>query len=236
MFSVILPTTRPDLLPRALRSIAAQTLPPAEVLVLHDGGAAPDVGTWPFEVRAIGITPRQGPSAARNALAALSRSQWLAFLDDDDEWLPEHLASLAPFARGALAFSDAILTHEAEGWSRPFRFRFTPQLLRRTNPIILSGVALPKEAFWRVGGFDSSLTRYEAWDFFLRVQEAGVEIVRVPHETLHYRFSSRSLTADDARMRESFRTFCDKHDLADIGRATFASMLKDPAFAADRDE
>ena len=235
LFSVILPTTRPDLLPRALRSIAAQSLLPAEVLVVHDGGPALDIGRLPFPVRSIGIQPRQGPSAVRNAAVALSTSELIAFLDDDDEWMPEHLASLAPAAGRALAFCDAELTNESEGWSAPFRFRFTPALLRRTNPIILSGIALPKEAFWRVGGFDAALARYEAWDFFLRLQEAGVEIVRVPKATLNYRFSQRSATADDGAMAEAFARFCRKHGLKDLPRANFASMLRDPTFAADRD-
>jgi glycosyltransferase involved in cell wall biosynthesis len=233
---VIIPTTRPDLLPRALRSVAAQTMPPLEVLAVCDGGPPPDAGTWPFPLRAVGIAPRQGPSAVRNAAVALSRSDHVAFLDDDDEWLPEHLAALAPSAERHLAFSDAIVTHEGEGWSRRFAFRFTPALLRRTNPIILSGVAMPKRAFWEVGGFDPTLRRYEAWDLFLRVQAAGTQIVRVPRATLHYRFSDRSVTADDQAMEDAFAVFRSRHGLIDLPRASFASMLTDRRFAKDRED
>ncbi len=233
---MIIPTTRPDLLPRALRSVAAQTMPPLEVLAVCDGGPPPDAGSWPFLLRTVGIAPRQGPSAVRNAAVTLSRGEHVAFLDDDDEWLPDHLAALAPAAERHLAFSDAIVTHEGEGWSRRFAFRFSPQLLRRTNPIILSGVAMPKRVFFQVGGFDQALRRYEAWDLFLRVQAAGAGIVRVPGTTLHYHFSDRSATADDQAMADAFAVFRHRHGLLDLPRASFASMLTDPRFAADRDD
>lgn len=236
MFSVIVPTVRSDLLPRALRSVAAQTLAPLEVLVLHDGGSPLPIGDWPFPVRALGVQPRQGPSGARNAAIALAEGEQIAFLDDDDEWLPDHLQQVAEASRQGFAFTDALLMHEGEGWAAPFRFRFGPDTLLRTNPIILSTVALSKQAFWRVGGFDLRLARYEAWDLFLRLRDAGTSMVRVPEVSVHYHYSPRSVTADDGAMARAFAQFRTKHSLGDLPRASFASMLRDPRFAADRDE
>lgn len=233
-FSVIIPATRPDLLPRALRSVAAQTLLPREVLVLHDGGPPLELGGWPFPLRSFGILPRVGPSLARNMLAAAASGERLAFLDDDDEWLPEHLSRLHQDAGEGLAFTDAWLEHEAEGWTRLFAFRFTPQLLRRTNPVILSTTAVSRAAFWRVGGFDPDLSRYEAWDLFLRLQAAGFAIRRLTGADVHYRYSPRSLTADEAAMAAGFEAFRQRHGL-DIQPGSFAGMLDDPDLAHVRE-
>ena len=234
-FSVIIPTTRPDLLPRALRSVAAQQEPPREVLVLHDGGPPLELGQWSFALRSYGVMPRVGPSLARNMLAAAATGERLAFLDDDDEWLPDHLAHLRQDAGEGLCFTDAWLHHEAESWTRLFAFRFTPQLLRRTNPIILSTVALSRTVFWRVGGFDPSLARYEAWDLFLRLQRAGVAIRRQPGADVLYHYSPRSLTADSGAMSAGFQAFCLRHGL-EIGRSSFAGMLDDPDLAHVRED
>jgi len=229
-YSVIIPTARPDLVPRALRSVAGQSAPAGEVLVLHDGGPPLDLGDWPFALRSIGVMPRIGPAQARNVLCSLAREERLAFLDDDDEWLPGHLAHLGESASETLTFTDALFRHEAEGWERTFAFRFTPQLLRRTNPIILSTVGVGSAAFWRVGGFSPTLARYEAWDLFLRLQEAGLPVRRVAGADVRYRYSPRSISADEEAMADAFRVFCDRHGLR-LDRKSFASMLDDPELA-----
>lgn len=236
--SVIVPATRPDLLPRALAGIAAQTYRgDLEVIVVHDGGAALDVGSWPFALRSIGLTPRQGPSRVRNAGMAWAAGDVLAFCDDDDLWLPDHLqATVAEAARqGGLAFTDALLVHVSEGWQRRFGFRFSPDLLRQTNPIILSTAVLARGALGRVGGFDQEFDRYEAWDWFLRMAQAAVPIVRVPRVTVEYRYSGRSATADADAMAEAFARFCRKHGLEDLPLANFAVMAQDPRWSALRE-
>ena len=75
--TVVVPTIagREDLLARALLSVATQTVEPAEVLVITDH-------------------QRQGAWWARNQGAALAKTRWLAWLDDDDELLPGHLELL----------------------------------------------------------------------------------------------------------------------------------------------
>ena len=233
-FSVIIPTVRPDLLPRALRSVAGQSVLPGEVLVLHDGGPPLDLGDWPFPVRSYGVMPRVGPALARNMLASAAGEERLAFLDDDDEWLPEHLAHLGQDTCDGLAFSDALLHHVDEGWTRPFAFRFSPQLLRRTNPIILSTVGIGRRSFWQVGGFDRSFARYEAWDLFLRLLAAGVPLRRSAGPDVLYHYSRRSVTADDPAMEEAFRAFSGRHGLH-LERKSFASMLDDPELASVRE-
>lgn len=86
-------------LPRALASIAAQTVRPSEILICDDGTPTPDV--WPY-LQSLGNNyegiplrvfqqPNAGAGAARNRCLAHASGQFVAFLDADDWWLPAKL-------------------------------------------------------------------------------------------------------------------------------------------------
>lgn len=95
--SVVIPTrNRPELVYHAVQSVLGQTFSNLEVVVIIDG---PDEAT---KVRLDGIAdPRlrtfmypasSGGAQARNLGVQNARAEWIAFLDDDDQWLPEKLA------------------------------------------------------------------------------------------------------------------------------------------------
>lgn len=88
--SVIIPTTRPRLLPNALKSVDAQTDPAREVIVLED-------------------REREGPAVVRNRGAERAEGRFLAFLDDDDVWAPEFLERVTVPPGHVLAY--AALPH-----------------------------------------------------------------------------------------------------------------------------
>ncbi|WP_344650656.1 glycosyltransferase family 2 protein [Cryptosporangium japonicum] len=102
--SVVIPTrNRPELVVRAVRSALAQTLRNLEVVVVVDGPdpatrAALD-GIGDDRVRAVELVESGGAPDARNAGVGAARGEWTAFLDDDDEWLPEKLATQLALAR-----------------------------------------------------------------------------------------------------------------------------------------
>ncbi|WP_055531170.1 glycosyltransferase family 2 protein [Streptomyces graminilatus] len=98
MISVIIPTAdRPGPLHRALRSLARQTFRDFEVIVVRDGGppVRTVVDSWKRDlpVTLIDTDPRRGVSHARNTALAAARGEYVAFLDDDDVYLPQHLAT-----------------------------------------------------------------------------------------------------------------------------------------------
>jgi glycosyltransferase involved in cell wall biosynthesis len=96
LVSVVIPTfNRPNLVVRAVRSALMQTLDAIEVIVVMDG---PDEATLQvlqtirdprLQVRT--LSRHGGAPDTRNAGVAEARSRWIAFLDDDDEWLPQKL-------------------------------------------------------------------------------------------------------------------------------------------------
>ena len=96
LVSVVIPTAgRPEMIGRAVNSVLAQTYPFLEVFVVVDG---PDPATdaalaaiTDSRLRVLRLPERRGPGAARNTAGAVAKGDWIAFLDDDDEWLPDKL-------------------------------------------------------------------------------------------------------------------------------------------------
>jgi glycosyltransferase involved in cell wall biosynthesis len=96
LVSVIIPTTRrPKLLLRALASVLDQTHRELEVIIVVDGPNPETLaeldGIGDPRVRVLQNRESLGPGVARNLGAEQARGEWIAFLDDDDEWLPRKL-------------------------------------------------------------------------------------------------------------------------------------------------
>ncbi len=93
--SVIIPTyNRAQVLPAAVDSVLAQTVPPEEILIVDDGSSdetAAVCARFTAPVRYIRID-NGGAGRARNIGLAEARGEWIAFLDSDDQWIPEKLA------------------------------------------------------------------------------------------------------------------------------------------------
>ena len=93
--SVIVPTwNRAQLLRRTLASVLAQTVAPLEVLVADDGSTddtAAVLREFGGRVTHLPLPHRGAPAVGRNAALARARGEWIAFVDDDDLWLPEKL-------------------------------------------------------------------------------------------------------------------------------------------------
>jgi glycosyltransferase involved in cell wall biosynthesis len=112
LVSVIIPTLRrPTLLLRALASVFCQTWRELEVVVIVDG---PDPDTIAIlqtiddpRLRVIVNAQSLTAAGARNAGMDHAKGEWIAFLDDDDEWLPEKLAKQLAYAADR---SPALIT------------------------------------------------------------------------------------------------------------------------------
>jgi glycosyltransferase involved in cell wall biosynthesis len=96
--SAVIPTRgRPELLQRAVRSALAQTLREIEVVVVIDGpdavthGVLQELVQQDARLRVLALPSSVGGSDARNRGVDTAIGEWIAFLDDDDEWLPGKL-------------------------------------------------------------------------------------------------------------------------------------------------
>jgi len=177
--SVVIPTcNRAHTLARALDSVLAQTLPPAEIIVVDDGSqdATGELLRQRYPQVTVLRQVNSGVSRARNRGVAAARFDWVAFLDSDDSWLPHKLATQAR----ALQSSDSRLCHSDEIWIRHGR-RVNPMRkhAKRGGEIFLhclprcaispSTTVLHKTLFDAAGRFDESLPACEDYDLWLRV-------------------------------------------------------------------
>lgn len=178
--SVIIPTcNRARTLARALRSVFAQTLPAAEVLVVDDGSVDQTpwmLRSWFPSVRRI-RQPNRGVSRARNVGIEAARGTWLALLDSDDTWHPRKLQRQA---EALAADPHALICHTDEIWIRrgrrvnPMKKHakrggwIFPHCLARCV-ISPSSVLIHRRLFTEAGLFDEQLPACEDYDLWLRV-------------------------------------------------------------------
>ncbi|WP_121740990.1 glycosyltransferase family 2 protein [Natronorubrum halophilum] len=100
LVSVVVPTyNRPERLVRSLESVAEQTYERLEIVVVDDGSETPAEaaleplrGDFPHELVVIRHDENRGANAARNTGLSAASGEFLAFLDDDDEWAPSKVA------------------------------------------------------------------------------------------------------------------------------------------------
>src|ERR1700678_1267843 len=108
--SAVIPTRgRPELLRRAVRSALAQTLREIEVVVVIDGEDSVTrlaMNEWAQQdarVHVVALDVSVGGSDARNRGVDAAAGEWIAFLDDDDEWLPGKLQAQIDAVRASKA-------------------------------------------------------------------------------------------------------------------------------------
>jgi LmbE family N-acetylglucosaminyl deacetylase len=186
--SVIVRTKdRPALLAEAVASIRA-TGYPAEIVVVNDGGVRPEIEG----VTLVEHATSQGRSAAANAGVNAAKNEYIAFLDDDDLFYPEHLATLSHAARGSNAaawYSDAVsafIDGDKRETMRIYERDFDRELLLVDNFIPLPTLLLRRADVLDLGGFDPAFDLFEDWDFLIRLAQRG-DFIRVPRITCEIR-------------------------------------------------
>jgi glycosyltransferase involved in cell wall biosynthesis len=134
------------------------------------------------------VQPNAGVSAACNAAVRLSSSEYLAFLDADDVWLPgrvaKTVAALLSNRQAQLAFTDYLIGQDLGAALDVIAFDGSPSLdemLRLWMPIARSAVTMRRETFERCGGFPEGVRWGEDMYLWLRTREQGAfEYIREP--------------------------------------------------------
>jgi hypothetical protein len=204
--SVLVRTVGDAHLERTLASVAAQTYPRLEVVLVAADGRTPAPKGWAalagVELRYVSTGAALSRPAAANAALDAATGDWLIFLDDDDLWTPEHVAKLVACqtAQGQCraVHTDVRVINDAgdelalydQPWSAP-RMAFT-------NVLPIHSVLFEADLVRRDGcRFDETLPVLEDWDFWLQVTQ-HTEVRHAPGISALYRYRDRAgLQRDD---------------------------------------
>ena len=179
--SVVIPTyNRCRELERALNSVLSQTIQPEEVIIVDDGSNDQTLNMLQqYEKQDIKIIHQanRGVSAARNRGVEEGGSEWIAFLDSDDWWLPDKLQKQINFHR---EYPQFLISQTNEIWIR-HNVRVNPKKYHEKRAgwifhiclercmITPSAVMINRQIFEDVGFFDQNLPACEDYDLWLRV-------------------------------------------------------------------
>ena len=208
--SVVITTyNRANLIGRAIESIFRQTYKDYEIIVVDDGSSdnTREVveGFRDNRIHYIRHHENRGCSAGRNTGIKASKSDYIAFLDTDDEWLPEKLEKQVYLLERANSGIDAVYT--AMLYVERNRKHLVPQLsiknkeanigdlILKRSVIAPSTVLIKKHCFDRVGLFDEKLRWGDDWDMWIRVTQ-GYEFAFISEPLVVYRQQPDSLTTD----------------------------------------
>jgi O-antigen biosynthesis protein len=181
--SVIVPTfNRADVLPRAVRSVLAQTWTDFELLIVDDGSTddTQEVVTRleDARLRYVRLSTNGGVAAARNRGLRGARGDFIAFLDSDDEWLPGKLAAqLAVFDAAppevGLVYTgvECVLPDGRRRVDMPEERGDVYREMLGRNVIHGGGsnVLMRRNVVATVGFFDEGLRAIEDYEYWLRV-------------------------------------------------------------------
>lgn len=187
-FSVVIPTYRRDeLLKLSLASVLAQTFADFEVIVVDDARsktARSVVESFGDErVSYVHNDRAAGGAGTRNAGVARARGEWVAFLDDDDLWLPEKLRRVdnliasvpdvgfvytghEKFSSGSNAVTE-VVKPELRGWVQD-------ELLYRNRIGGMSVAVARRDLLEAVGGLDERFSSLQDLDLFVRLAGVGI--------------------------------------------------------------
>jgi glycosyltransferase involved in cell wall biosynthesis len=211
----------------ALNSVLEQTYSNFEIIVVNDGSPdTPDleITLKPFQSKIVYIKQENKRAAgARNTAISRARGEFLAFLDSDDVWLPDHLAfQMQMFKEDPaldLVYSNCLSVGDPRN-PQEFMSRcpsagsatFLALVMERCQ-IPVSTVVARKSVIERAGLFDESLARCDDYDMWLRAAFHGAKIGytrRVQARLADGR--PGSLGASSARMTEAYWKILQKMD------------------------
>lgn len=229
--SVIIPNWNGEkILESVIRSCLNQTLPPFEVLVCDDGSTdnSKEAVERINDSRVIWVPSLHSgtPAVPRNNGMKVSKGDWIAFCDNDDEWLPtklekqiylaEKLKCKAICTNAFIKINGDITSKTVSNWSK---HKITFRNLLKSNNIVCSSVVIHSSVFKEINGF-SEIVEYGSFADFICW-------LRVSSKT-NFAFVNEPLVIYDDHPLTSIRSsFTDGKLLKEISLNNFINWAKE---------
>lgn len=230
LVSVVIPTRDGEkYIGDTLASVSRQTHRKWEVIVVEDGSTGPVAGIVQafarrhplHRVRYERHDRNRGASAARNTAFALARGEFVALLDSDDRWLPDHLElSLAGLTASGKDLSYATVVTVEDGTDRVLGLwgpeqadiEDFPHSIFNRNFVTPSATVMRRQVLADVGPWDTRLLYCEDLEFWLRCIAAGkqFQFIGGPH-CLYRKCHAGATTQKASGMQEEFAQIIERY-------------------------
>mgnify|MGYP003131613947 CR=1 FL=1 len=224
--SVIVPTyNRAKYLGLALGSVLEQSYRNFELIVVDDGSSdetAEVVATF-HDPRLIYIRQENlGRSIARNRALTVARGRYIAFLDSDDEYLPDKLSQqvqyLDNYPEVGMVYTSALCINDKGDVQREYVYTASHEgdiyrqiAFFRPLTITLPTVMLRREVLEQVGAFDEKMERFEDTDLWRRIAKRfRVGVIRDPTCRLRTHHSNALASQDPDKIVAAINYYLDK--------------------------
>nr|WP_321381970.1 glycosyltransferase family A protein [uncultured Vibrio sp.] len=222
--SVIIPThDRVHSLKHAIDSVVGQSISVNEIIVVDDTGSE-NTKLLVESYKNISITfihnHNNGASSSRNLGAKLAKSDFLAFLDDDDTWFPDKLekqVSLVKENHLDAVFSQLLVKYDVSGGEYATKARNVSNPLKSICIENYIGATISclirRELFLELKGFDEMFLAREEYDLWIRVIESGAKIgiVEEPLAISNRSFSRERISSNISSYESAIDLLNEKH-------------------------
>jgi len=227
MVSVIIPTyNRAHFVGRAIRSVLNQTYQDFELIVVDDACSdnTEEIvrGFNDDRIRYIRHDENKGGAAARNTGIKAARGEYVAFQDDDDEWMPvkleKQLEVLRTEEKVGMVYTDMWRIDQADH-GHYFRAPhidprdeavFKKALYLRLTGIGVQSSLIKRECLERVGGFDERFPRWIDLELFVRLSKDCI-FYHIEEPLVVYHREREGIITDRSRLIIAHKLFLEKY-------------------------
>lgn len=224
-FSIIIPThNRIELLKKAVKCAICQTYLNFEVVIVNDNPEDRFQIDTLFagleKVKVIHHEVSKGGSAARNTGILNSSGELIAFLDDDDVWLPEkllmHSEAHEDHPEAGLVFSDCLYVYNNSLINdHKTTYKISGNVVHEMSkakfcPATSSMVSIRRDCVKACGLFDETLASFQDWDYWFRIAH-HFKFYHIPEVLVHFsQHIGERISQNENKRQRGLMQICEK--------------------------